>query len=166
METLYLGESKVLILPIPASSSGDTVTYEIFDTSGTVLQSGSMTFVRDEMWKTAAFTPAAAGQIVLKGNDTTIGQKRENIYSVRPSTEAPAADLSTVPTTQQMLDNVRIAINSKIVGGAVQSYTISGRNIQSYSLKELMDLEKLLIERLSAEQYGGATNYAGFADPD
>lgn len=65
-----------------------------------------------------------------------------------------------VPTTQEMLDNVRTAINTRIVNGAVQSYTLpGGRNIQSFSLDELLKLEKTLISRIGAE--GGSTRTYG-----
>ena len=81
MEFITLNEAIDLVIPIPGSVSGDTVTYEIFDSDGSVAQSGSMTFVRDEMWK-AAWTPDTLGIFVLKANDTTITQKRENLYRV------------------------------------------------------------------------------------
>ena len=70
-----------------------------------------------------------------------------------------------VPTTQELLDNVQKAINAKLTGGAVQSYSISGRSVQNYSLSELMGLEKMLTERLAAEN-GGTMNYARFSNPD
>ena len=67
-------------------------------------------------------------------------------------------------TNQEMLDAVNNAIHQKMTGGAVQSYSISGRNIQYYSLKELIDLRHELQISLTAEQ-GGARNYAGFKRP-
>lgn len=82
MDFLTLNESVDLLITIPGSSSGDTVTYEVFDSSGSVLFSGSLTFVRDEIWKRASFTPTALGPITFKANDTTISQKRENFYRV------------------------------------------------------------------------------------
>jgi hypothetical protein len=158
---LYLGESKDLLLPIPGSSSDDVVTYEIFSSSGTVLQSGSMTFVRDEIWKVASFTPSAVGVFILKGNNTTISQKRENEYSVRSSSEAPTVVSSTVPTAQEMLDNINKAINAMIVGGAVQSYSINGRNIQNMTLTELRNLRKELQMEINSDS-GPARNFAQF----
>jgi len=34
------------------------------------------------------------------------------------------------PSKQEMLENVENAINARITGGAVQSYSIGGRNLQ------------------------------------
>lgn len=71
-----------------------------------------------------------------------------------------------VPTTQEMLDNVRTAINARIVNGAVQSYSMpGGRNIQSFSLDELTRLETRLMSRLAGEN-GGTRNYAAFNNID
>lgn len=70
-----------------------------------------------------------------------------------------------VPTAQEMLDNVRIAINTRIVNGAVQSYTMpGGRNIQTFSMEELLALEKSLVSRVAAESgtTGGHRTHAAF----
>lgn len=71
-----------LLITIPESASDNTVTYELFNSDGTVLVSGSMTFVRDEVWKVGDYTPSALGTIVLKANDTTISSKREQLFRV------------------------------------------------------------------------------------
>ncbi|MCK5057096.1 MAG: hypothetical protein KAT34_10600 [Candidatus Aminicenantes bacterium] len=68
----------------------------------------------------------------------------------------------TAPTKQIMLDNVETAINAIAAGGAVQSYNISGRNIQKYSLTELINLRTQLKKEINAESSTGTTNYAGF----
>lgn len=100
MDYITLNEAIDLIIAIPESVSGDTVTYEIIDASGSVLASGNMSFVRDELWK-VNYTPTATGTIVLKVNDTTISSKRENFYRViGASVSIPTAptgdDLTTV----------------------------------------------------------------------
>lgn len=69
------------------------------------------------------------------------------------------------PTTQEMLDAVRTAIHAILTGGAVQSYSISGRNIQKYSLKELRDLEKELKREIN-DAAGVGRNYAKFVNAD
>jgi hypothetical protein len=74
-----------------------------------------------------------------------------------------------VPTAQEMLDNVRIAINTRIANGAVQSYTLAGgRNVQSFSLDELLALEKSLVSRVAAESgtTGGGRTHAAFRNLD
>ena len=67
------------------------------------------------------------------------------------------------PTKQEMLDNVEIAINARMTGGAVQSYSIGGRNLQYISISELLKLR----DQLRKEIAGGKTNttYAGFDNP-
>lgn len=66
------------------------------------------------------------------------------------------------PSTQEMLDNVRTAINAVLTGGAVKSYTVDGVAIDRYSLDDLLALESRLAARLSAEQSGGTRNFATF----
>ena len=68
----------------------------------------------------------------------------------------------SAPTKQVMLDNVETAINTIMTGGAVQSYSIAGRNLQKYSLTELTKLRDQLRREIAAESSTGATNYAGF----
>lgn len=68
-------------------------------------------------------------------------------------------------TVQTMLDNVETAINARLTGGAVQSYTIGGRNIQYCSLKELYDIRALLRRELNSSAPGSSTNYAKFEKP-
>jgi len=67
-------------------------------------------------------------------------------------------------TTQEMLDAVNSAINARLTGGAVQSYTISGRNIQYIPLSELKELKKELQAQLASEK-GGARSFVSFKNP-
>ena len=94
-----------LLITIPESSSGDTVTYEIFDADGTVATSGSMTFVRDEVWKVADYTPSTLGTYILKANDTTITSKREEIVRVVGTDflTATSGDLTTLANLRAFL---------------------------------------------------------------
>jgi hypothetical protein len=68
----------------------------------------------------------------------------------------------TVPTRQEMLDAVNTAIQAKMVGGAVQSYSVNGRNLQSMPLSELMKWRDQLQKEISVS-FGPADNYAGFS---
>lgn len=68
-----------------------------------------------------------------------------------------------MPTNQELLDAVNAAILAKLTGNAVQSYSIGGRNIQYYSLKDLHALRQQLQAEIGAEQ--GTTNYASFERP-
>ena len=67
------------------------------------------------------------------------------------------------PTTQEMLENVDVAINVLMTGGAVQSYAIGGRNIQKMRLPELIELKKVLETRIAGTKT--RTSYASFDDP-
>ena len=67
-----------------------------------------------------------------------------------------------------MLTAVNDAINARLSGGAVASYSIGGRNLQYISLqyislKELMDLCAQLQQEIADEL--GTRNYASFVRP-
>ena len=66
-------------------------------------------------------------------------------------------------TKQEMLDNVEAAINARIIGGAVQSYSIGGRNLQYIPLQDLYKLRDQLRREIAGA--GGATTYASFGRP-
>jgi len=68
-----------------------------------------------------------------------------------------------VPTKQEMLDNVETAINARITGGAVQSYSIGGRNLQYIPLQDLYKLRDQLRREIAGS--GGATTYVSFGRP-
>lgn len=67
------------------------------------------------------------------------------------------------PTKQEMLDNLNTAINARMTGGAIQSYSIGGRNLQYITLSELLKLR----DQLRREIAGGknTTTYAKFENP-
>lgn len=106
MDYIKINEAISLVIPIPESSSGDTVTYEIISSAGSVLASGSMTFVRDEVWS-VSYTPSALGVIILKANDTTLSSKRENIYRVVGAVISPdgvtTSDLTSLAHVREYL---------------------------------------------------------------
>lgn len=67
------------------------------------------------------------------------------------------------PTKQEMLDNVENAINTLMAGGAVQAYSIGGKNLERMKLNELMAWRKQLKAEIAAS--GGATTYVSFGNP-
>ena len=67
------------------------------------------------------------------------------------------------PTKQEMLDNLDTAINARMTGGAVQSYSIGGRNLQYISLSELLKLRDQLRREIASGRDN--TTYAKFEDP-
>ena len=71
----------------------------------------------------------------------------------------------SAPTKQEMLDNLENAINARMIGGAVQSYSINGRNIQYMPLTELRQMRADLMKEIFA-RLGNSRNYATFTKPD
>jgi hypothetical protein len=69
----------------------------------------------------------------------------------------------SAPTKQEMLENVENAINARMSGGAVQSYSIGGRNLQYITLSELMKLRDKLRQEVSS--LAGRTAFAKFERP-
>jgi hypothetical protein len=69
----------------------------------------------------------------------------------------------SAPTKQEMLENVETAINARMAGGAVQSYSINGRNLQYVSLTELIKLRETLRQEIASGN--SRTSYAKFVNP-
>jgi hypothetical protein len=67
------------------------------------------------------------------------------------------------PTKQEMLEAVESAIIARMNGGAVQSYSIAGRNIQYCSLDELRRLRDQLRQEIAGQK--SSTTYARFDNP-
>ncbi|MBI5147757.1 MAG: hypothetical protein HZA37_01235 [Parcubacteria group bacterium] len=65
---------------------------------------------------------------------------------------------------QELLDKVEAAIDARLSGGAVQSYSIGGRNLQYVTLEDLKRLRAELKREIASAQGGGRT-YAKFTDP-
>lgn len=63
-------------------------------------------------------------------------------------------------TAEDMLTAVEAAITARLNGGAVQSYSIDGRNLQYVSLTELYTLRTKLKGEVAAET--GTRNYVAF----
>ena len=66
-------------------------------------------------------------------------------------------------TKEEMLTNVESAIDAKMKGGAVESYSINGRNIKYMNLSELIKWRNQLKAEISSEN--GSRNYGGFSNP-
>lgn len=69
----------------------------------------------------------------------------------------------SAPTKQEMLENVENAINARISGGAVQAYSIAGRNIQYIPLPDLYKLREQLRREIAGAN--DTTTYASFKEP-
>ncbi len=87
------------------------------------------------------------------------------IVGVPVAEQAPAATVTTAePTAAQMLTAVNQAIYAHLTGGAVQSYSIAGRNIQKISLNELYQIRDRLKSEVTGAS-GGGRNYVTFGNP-
>lgn len=69
----------------------------------------------------------------------------------------------SAPSKQEMLDNLETAINARMTGGAVQSYSIGGRNLQYISISELIKLRDQLRKEIAGSK--DTTTYAEFDNP-
>lgn len=136
MDRIIVNQSKDFLREIPESASTDTVTYEIFNASGTVLVSGTATFVRDETWK-ATYTPTALGSITVKFNDTTITSKRSDVYQVVGSVaeETPAGTDFTLDASTN-IGKVRYLVNDVVAA----SYVLSDTQINAFLSMHSNDL--------------------------
>lgn len=80
MDYITTNDEFTAIIPIPGSSSGDTVNYTIYTSDGSTFASGSATHVAGIFWK-VTFTPTTDGETyIVSVDDTTIDSQRENIY--------------------------------------------------------------------------------------
>lgn len=68
-------------------------------------------------------------------------------------------------TSQEMLTAVETAIYARLNGGAVQSYSIGGRNIQYASLTELYKLRDRFKKEVNAANGLNTRTYASFKRP-
>lgn len=67
-------------------------------------------------------------------------------------------------STSARLQLVRDAIDAILTNGAVSSYEINGRQLTTYSLDQLMRLEKYLVRQLNNERGDTMQNFVRFGD--
>jgi hypothetical protein len=166
MDYITLNQSFTAIIEIPESQNTDTVTYVIYKASdSSVFASGNMSFVAGINWK-VAFTPAVENETyIVEVNDQTLEVKySRNFRCVRNATMTASITVTTAATDAEMLVKVNEAITAHLNGGAVQSYSIGGRNLQRTPLSELYKIRDRL-ERRIAQTSGPLTNYASFENP-
>lgn len=70
-----------------------------------------------------------------------------------------------VATANELLTKVEVAIEARLTGGAVQSYSIAGRDIQYVSLAELYKMRRELQREVNAGKPNGGRTYATFGNP-
>ncbi len=152
-------------IPLPTASEGDTLAYMIYKQSdGSTFASGTMTYNVGIHWD-VTFTPTTLNEkylleVVDAAGDRIASREYE---AVGRTVEAPSGEtLDTTPAG--MLAAVNTAIAANLAGGAVQSYTIAGRDIERMPLMELYEL-KLKLERSIAATSGTGRNLIKFVRP-
>lgn len=174
-QSLYIkiGELFWVIQALPDSQSGDSVSIEIrrlsdnytWNFSSLVFESGSnsgsMTFVNGITWK-ASFTPPTKDTYIV--TITHVGMNVKYSQTLLAITPTATTTAITTVTPSTLLTAVEQAIAARFNGGAVQSYSIGGRNLQYMSIESLMKMRDQLKAEV-ANSLGGARNYVSFEDP-
>ncbi len=164
MDYITQNQSFTAVFKIPESINTNTVTYTIYKASdASVFASGNASFVAGINWK-VTFTPTVENETyIVEVNNQTLDVKYSESYRCARNATMTATVTTTVAATNaEMLVKVNEAITNRLNGGAVQSYSIKGRNIQYITLAELYDLRSKLQTEISNAQ-GPADNFAGFA---
>lgn len=166
MDYIQANKIHTEVVGIPESKSGHVVTYQVFKASdNSVFASGTAIYVGGFNWK-LSFTPTVldvyAIDVYNQDLDVTYSRSVQAVSSVTLS--QPVEDEET-PTTNELIDLIDKAIATRLRGGAVQSYSIGGRNLQYLTLSELRNLRADLNKQIAAEK-GGGRNYAKFVNPD
>lgn len=96
------------------------------------------------------FTPATGATEIYQQNTCIVW-----------ATAAAAGEVTLETTDAALLVAVKTAIAARLNGGAVQSYSIGGRNLQYMSLMELNKMREDLEKRVAGVS-GGSRTYAKF----
>lgn len=68
------------------------------------------------------------------------------------------------PTVDEMLTNVRTAINNALLAGGVVEFELNGRRVKR-DYNQLLDIEQKLMQRQTTTSSGGSLRtYASFGD--
>jgi hypothetical protein len=176
-ESMYitLGQIFNIVQAIPESQSGDTVTIEIrrlsdnytWHFTNLVFQSGNntgnMTFVNGILWK-ASFTPQTKDTYIVTIHDSTLDVKYvQQLIALNQATPITSVEEITETDAATLLAAVEQAIAARVNGGAVQSYSIGGRNLQYVSLTELREMRKELRREVNLNK--PSKTYAKFVQP-
>jgi len=167
MDYIQVNKTHTEVIGIPESQSGHAVTFQVYKASdNSLFASGAAVYVGGLNWK-ISFTPTSldvyAIDVFNQDLDVTYSRSVQAVSSVTLS--QPVEEEEETPTTQELLELIDKAIAMRLRGGAVQSYSIGGRNLQYMTLSELRNLRAELLSQLAAQK-GGGRNYAKFVDPD
>lgn len=166
MDYIQVNKVHTEVVGIPESKDGHVVTFQVFKVSdNSLFASGTAIYVGGLNWK-ISFTPTVldvyAIDVYNQDLDVTYSRSVQAVSSVTLS--QPVEDEET-PTTSELIELIDKAIATRLRSGAVQSYSIGGRNLQYMTLSELRNLRADLSKQIAA-QNGGGRNYAKFVSPD
>jgi len=166
MDYVQINKTHTEVLGIPESQSGHVVTYQIYKASdNSLFASGNAVYVGGLNWKisfTPTFLDVYAVDVYNQDLDVTYSRSVQAVSSTTLS--QPIGDDET-PTTVELIVLIDKAIGARLKGGAVQSYSIGGRNLEYMTLSELRNLRADLNKEIAAKN-GGGRNYAKFVNPD
>lgn len=166
MDYIQVNKIHTEVIGIPESQSTHTVTFQVYKASdNSLFTSGAAIYVGGINWK-LSFTPTSLDvyAIEVRNQDLDVIYSR-SVQAVSSVTLSQPVEEETTPTTIELIELIDKAIAARLRGGAVQSYSIGGRNLQYMTLSELRNLRAELNKQLAAEK-GGGRNYAKFVDPD
>lgn len=149
MQYITLNDSFTAVIRIPESQSGDSVSYVIYKSDGSTFASGSASYVAGNNWK-VTFTPLTNNETyILEITDTTLDITRTESFIAKSAPQV-ALDESEALTSSELLTKVNQAISARMNGGAVQSYSIGGRNLEYMTLRDLTEFRDKLKKEVSA----------------
>lgn len=166
MDYIQINKEHTEAIGIPESKPGHIVTFQVFRASdNSIFASGAAVYVGGLNWK-FSFTPTDLGVYAIdvydQDLDTTYSRSVEAVSSV---TLSQPVDNNVTPTAQELIDLIDKALAARLRGGAVQAYSIGGRNLEYMTPSELRNLRADLCKQIAAQNGGGRT-YAKFGDPD
>lgn len=148
--------SKVEILDSDGTTVIETITGAniIHDSTGKYHVVAAAIATAKTIYDKWYFTPATGATEITRTNTCIVW-----------ATAAAAGEVVPATDDTSLLTAVKQAIATFLAGGAVQSYSIAGRNLQRCTLSELRELQRELEKRISAKA-GEGRNYAKFVDAD
>lgn len=166
MDYIQVNKAHTEVIGIPESQSSDVVTFQIFRASdNSLFASGNAVYVGGFNWK-FSFTPTALDVYAIDVYDQALDMTySRSLQAVSSATISQPVGNDETPTTVELIVLIDKAIGARLKGGAVQSYSIGGRNLEYMTLSELRNLRADLNKEIAAQNGGGRT-YAKFVNPD
>lgn len=157
------GTAHPVMVTFPGGKSTDTYTYDVILTDGSLLAAGQTpTYVggddtagQEVAHVLVTLTPTVADEVytIQVLNSTNGSRQYARVRGVAP-TQATTVVSASIPTTQQMLDAIDVAIFDIINNGGVRQYMTGelGQNLTHYSLEELKSLRQYYVSKLQSSK--------------